>query len=170
FAMSRRPASRAKTRHPPAQNGDLALHLPSIEPGIVRMRPTISISPDEIEFTAIRAQGAGGQNVNKVSNAVHLRFDIVASSLPDEIRQRLLKLGDQRISKEGVVVIKAQEFRSLEKNRGEALRRLEQLVNSVAVLPKTRRPTKPTHGSVKRRLESKGRRAAIKAGRRTTGE
>ncbi|WP_265945089.1 alternative ribosome rescue aminoacyl-tRNA hydrolase ArfB [Dechloromonas sp. A34] len=134
------------------------------------MRPTISIPPDEIEFTAIRAQGAGGQNVNKVSNAVHLRFDVAASSLPEEIRQRLLRLGDQRISKEGVVVIKAQEFRSLEKNRGEALRRLEQLVNSVAVLPKARRPTKPTHGSVKRRLESKGRRAAIKAGRRTTGE
>lgn len=134
------------------------------------MRPTISIPPDEIEFTAIRAQGAGGQNVNKVSNAVHLRFDIAASSLPEEIRQRLLTLGDQRISKEGVVVIKAQEFRSLEKNRGEALRRLEQLVNSVAVLPKARRPTKPTHGSVKRRLESKGRRAAVKAGRRTTGE
>ncbi len=134
------------------------------------MRPTITIPPEEVEILAIRAQGAGGQNVNKVSNAVHLRFDIAASSLPEAIRERLLKLGDQRISKDGVVIIKAQEFRSLEKNRGEAMRRLEQLVASVAVLPKTRRPTRPTRSSIAKRLESKARHASLKAARRGSGD
>ena len=125
------------------------------------------IPPEEVDITAIRAQGAGGQNVNKVSCAVHLRFDIAASSMPEEMRERLLKLNDQRISKEGVVIIKAQEFRSLEKNRGEAMQRLQEMIDSVAAVPKKRRPTKPTKGSIKRRLESKARRAEVKSGRRS---
>ena len=124
-----------------------------------------TISPDEVDISAIRAQGAGGQNVNKVANAVHLRFDINASSLPEGVRERLLKLGDQRISKDGVIIIKAQEFRSLEGNRSEALRRLNELIETVATLPKRRRPTKPSRSAVARRLDSKNLRATVKAGR-----
>ena len=129
------------------------------------MRPRFTVPPEEVQITATRAQGAGGQNVNKVASAVHLRFDIAASSLPEPVRERLLKLGDQRISKDGVVVIKAQEFRSLEKNRAQALRRLHELVASVAVLPKKRRPTRPSRAAVAKRLDSKARRGTIKSGR-----
>lgn len=129
------------------------------------MHPTHPIAEDEVEFTAIRAQGAGGQNVNKVSSAIHLRFDINASSLPDAVRTRLLALGDQRISKNGVIIIKAQEHRSLEKNRAEALRRLQALVDEASHVQKARRPTRPSRGAVTRRLDGKARRSAIKAGR-----
>ena len=133
------------------------------------MRLPFSIPADEVEIVATRAQGPGGQNVNKVSSAAHLRFDIAGSSLPEDVRARLLALGDQRISKEGVVIIKAQKFRSFEKNRAEALRRLEALVASVAEPPTARRATRPSRASIARRLEGKARRKQVKAGRAKVG-
>ncbi len=133
--------------------------------------PIVPLLEEEMDFSAIRAQGAGGQNVNKVSSAIHLRYDIPQSSLPDAIKERLLALSDQRITADGVVVIKAQTTRSQEQNRADAIARLQALVDGVAVPPKPRKPTKPTKSSQRKRLDTKATRGDTKKLRgRVTGD
>jgi ribosome-associated protein len=133
---------------------------------MLKISNTVSIPDDEIRVSAIRARGAGGQNVNKVSSAIHLRFDIRASSLPDFYKDRLLKRSDRRISSEGVIIIKAQKYRTREKNLADALERLATLVKSAAVAQKARRPTRPGKAAKQRRVDAKTRRGKIKALRR----
>jgi len=131
---------------------------------------SIIIADDEIDMHAIRARGAGGQNVNKVSSAIHLRFDIRASSLPAGCKERLLQLRDRRINSDGVIIIKAQQYRSQDKNKTDALNRLHELISAAIVIPKKRRPTRKSRGSIKRRLESKSKRSRIKSLRKKVSE
>lgn len=132
-----------------------------VEPGAA----AFTVREEEVEVTAMRAQGPGGQNVNKVSTAIHLRFDIRRSSLPDDVKERLLALPGRRVTKDGVLVIKAQSARSQEQNRADAMERLQDIVREAALVPTPRRPTKPTRASKRRRLQDKAERSEVKAGR-----
>lgn len=136
---------------------------------MIRISSNVSLADDEVELHAIRSQGAGGQNVNKVASAIHLRFDIAASSLPEFYKERLLKLKDKRISKEGVLVIKAQQFRTQEKNRDDAISRLQELIQSVAHVQRARLATKPSKAAKSRRVDSKTKRGQAKLLRRKIG-